>query len=172
MRMDPTQELHAAKVVNSFSEKELARIFFELGEEPKSRAAARAIVEVRKKKKLETTTDLTEALKYVLTWSGRGGKKIHPATRVFQALRIFVNDELGAVSSVIPIAIDKLAAGGRLGILTFHSLEDRIVKHSFKKAEADKKVRILTKKPLIASLEEIRSNPRSRSAKLRFLEKL
>jgi 16S rRNA (cytosine1402-N4)-methyltransferase len=172
MRMDVSQDLTAEIVVNSFSEKELGRIFRELGEEPRWRAAAKAIAEGRKKKKLKTTVDLTEALKHVLTWSGRRGKKIHPMTLVFQALRIFVNNELGAIEEVIPQAIELLKPGGRLGIISFHSLEDRIVKHAFKKFAQEKKIILLTKKPLCAGLAEIRRNPRSRSAKMRFIEKL
>jgi 16S rRNA (cytosine1402-N4)-methyltransferase len=172
MRMDSSQLLDAEKVVNTFSEKELGRIFRELGEEPKWRAAAKAIVEGRKKKRIKTTTDLTQTLKHVLTWSSRKGKKIHPMTLVFQALRIFVNDELKAVEEVIPEAIDLLAPGGRLGVISFHSLEDRIVKHTFRHFALEKKVLLLTKKPLVASYEEVKRNPRSRSAKMRFVEKL
>lgn len=172
MRMDTSQELTAELVVNTFSEKELGNIFRELGEEPRWRRAAKAIVEARKKKKIKTTTDLTESLKHVLTWSGRKGKKIHPMTLVFQALRIFVNDELGVIKEALPIAIDLLGPGGRLGVISFHSLEDRIVKHVFKQYALEKKVLLLTKKPQIADLAEIRRNPRSRSAKLRFIEKL
>lgn len=172
MRMDATQELHAAFVVNKFSEKNLGQIFKELGEEPKWRAAAKAVIEARQKKKLETTTDLTDALKHVLTWGGRGGKKIHPATRVFQGLRIFVNDELGAIEKGIPAIIEKLAPEGRLGVIAFHSLEDRIVKNTFKQVAMEKRGLILTKKPLIALADELKKNPRSRSAKMRFLEKI
>ena len=172
MRMDASQDLDAARVVNTFSEKELGRIFLELGEEPRWRRAAHAIVEARKKKRFKTTTDLTEALKPVLTWGGRGGKKIHPMTLVFQALRIYVNDELGAIQGVIPEAIDLLAPGGLLGVISFHSLEDRIVKNAFREAAQNKKVRLLTKKPLIADLAEMKRNPRSRSAKMRFVEKI
>jgi 16S rRNA (cytosine1402-N4)-methyltransferase len=171
MRMDSSQTLDAAKVVNTFSEKELGKIFRELGEEPKWRAAAKAVVEGRKKKRIKTTTDLTELLKHVLTWSGRKGKKIHPMTLVFQALRIFVNDELKAIEEAIPKAIDLLAPGGRLGVISFHSLEDRIVKQLFRHFALEKKVALLTKKPLIASPEEVKRNPRSRSAKMRFVEK-
>ena len=172
MRMDPSLEKDAAYVVNFYSEKELGRIFHELGEERRWRAAAKAVVEARKKKRLKTTLDLVEALKCVLTWGGRGGKKIHPMTLVFQALRIFVNDELGAIQKAIPQGIDWLAPGGLMGIISFHSLEDRIVKHAFKEAAQQDQILLLTKKPLIADSAEVRRNPRSRSAKMRFLEKL
>lgn len=172
MRMDPTLSLNAETVVNHYSEKELGEIFRDYGEERRWRQAAKAVVEGRKKKRLRTTTDLTETLKHVLTWGGRGGKKIHPMTLVFQGLRIYVNDELKGLEKALPKAISALTPGGRLGVLTFHSLEDRIVKHTFRKFEREERViKVLTKKPLIADLAEIRKNPRSRSAKLRFIEK-
>lgn len=172
MRMDSALEKDAAYVVNFLPEKELGRIFQELGEERRWRAAAKALVEARKKKRLKTTMDLVEALKCVLTWGGRGGKKIHPMTLVFQALRIYVNDELGAIQKAIPQGIDWLSTGGLMGIISFHSLEDRIVKHAFKEAAQQDLVLLLTKKPLIADPTEVRRNPRSRSAKMRFLERL
>lgn len=172
MRMDGSQTLTAEVVVNTLSEKELGNIFRDLGEEPRWRRAAKAIVEARRKKRIKSTTDLTEALKHALTWGGRKGKKIHPMTLVFQALRIFVNDELGAITQGLPAALEMLTPGGRMGVLSFHSLEDRIVKHTFRSQAQEKKVSLLTKKPLIADFKEIRQNPRSRSAKLRFVEKL
>ncbi len=172
MRMNPEMRLDAATAVNTFSEKELERIFREYGEEPRARAAAKAVVEARRKKKFKTTTDLTEALKRVLTWGGRRGKKIHPMTLVFQALRIYVNNELKGLEEMLPKGVELLSSGGRFGILTFHSLEDRIVKHTFRQLASEKKVTLLTKKPLIPGLEEMQRNPRSRSAKLRFVEKL
>ncbi len=173
MRMDPSSDLDAESVVNFCSEKDLGKIFRDYGEEPRWRAAAKAIVEARRKKPLKTTTDLTEALKSVLTWGGRRGKKINPMTLVFQGLRIYVNDELGGLEKALPKGIEALAPGGRFGVLTFHSLEDRIVKHTFRQfASQEKTIKILTKKPLIADAEEIKRNPRSRSAKLRFIEKL
>jgi 16S rRNA (cytosine1402-N4)-methyltransferase len=171
MRMDPSLKRDAAYVVNTFSEKDLGRIFKELGEERHWRAAARAICEARKKKRLKTTFQLTEALKHVLTWSGRGGKKIHPMTLVFQALRIFVNDELNAVKEAVPQGIDWLLTGGRMGVIAFHSLEDRIVKHGFKDEAQKGTILLLTKKPLVADEIEVKRNPRSRSAKMRFVEK-
>lgn len=172
MRMDPASCPDAETVVNTLSEKELAQIFWEYGEERRSRAAAKAIVEARRKKRLRTTLDLTEALKHVLTWGGRKGKKIHPMTLIFQALRIYVNNELKGLEQALPKAIALLASGGRMGVITFHSLEDRIVKHLFRHYAAEKQIKILTKKPLIADEKEMRENPRSRSAKLRFIEKL
>ncbi|MCC5832639.1 MAG: 16S rRNA (cytosine(1402)-N(4))-methyltransferase RsmH [Chlamydiales bacterium] len=173
MRMDPTSRLNAEAVVNSYSERDLGRIFQEYGEEPRWRAAAKALVEARRKKRLKTTTDLTEALKHVLTWGGRRGKKIHPMTLVFQALRIYVNDELKVLERALPKGIEGLAPGGRFGVLTFHSLEDRIVKQTFRRfAVEEKSVKVLTKKPMTADGEEVRRNPRSRSAKLRFIEKV
>ncbi|NGX60649.1 MAG: Ribosomal RNA small subunit methyltransferase H [Chlamydiae bacterium] len=172
MRMDPSQRLTAAEVVNTFSEKKLSEIFWEYGEESRSRRAAKAIIEARRKQKIKTTGDLTEALKRTLTWSGRRGKKHHPCTLVFQALRIYVNDELGAVEEGIDKALALLAPRGRMGVLSFHSLEDRIVKQKFRQfAVIEKRGELLTKKPLVAGCEEQRRNRRSRSAKLRFLSK-
>lgn len=168
MRMDGRQKLTAERVVNSFSEKDLGEIFRELGEERRWRVAARAIVQARKKKPIKTTHDLSGVLSPVLR---KSKKKIHPLTLVFQALRIYVNDELGALSQVIPEAFSLLAPGGRLGIISFHSLEDRIIKHTFKALAMEKKAILLTKKPLVADPKERRMNPRSRSAKMRFLEK-
>lgn len=170
MRMDPSLPLSAADVVNRFPERTLAEIFRDLGEEPRARQAAGAIVQGRKKRQIETTSDLAALLADVLP--RRRGKNIHPLTLVFQALRIFVNDELGALQEALPKAVDLLATGGRLGVLTFHSLEDRIVKQAFRTFGAENRVKLLTKKPQVPSVEEMRRNPRSRSAKLRFLEKL
>lgn len=169
MRMDQTQRLTAAKIINTYSEKELAHIFWEFGEEPRSRQAAKAIVEARRRKKIVTTMQLCEILKPVLTWSGRSRKKIHPMTLIFQGLRIKVNDELKVIEEVIAASLDVLDCGGRLGMISFQSLEDRIVKETFKKIDKEK-VLILTKKPIQATVEEIKINPRARSAKMRFLE--
>lgn len=167
MRMDKSQHLDAKKIVNTYSERDLGNIFREVGEERKWRAAARLIVELRTKKRFETTRQLVEALQKILPFPKRG--QIHPATRIFQALRITVNDELNALKRGIEAAFVLLRPSGRLAIITFHSLEDRIVKHTFLKL-ANKT--ILTKKPLIATPDEVRLNPRSRSAKLRVLEKI
>lgn len=165
MRMDPEGELTAAEIVNRYSEKELARIFFEYGEERRSRQVARAIVEARKKKKFRTTAELVQVIKPVAT---KG--KLHPATLVFQALRIVVNDELGQLQRGIAAAMERLSPGGRMAVISFHSLEDRIVKNAFRDAKGI--VKILTKKPIGPTAKEMRENPRSRSAKLRAVEKV
>jgi 16S rRNA (cytosine1402-N4)-methyltransferase len=177
MRMNPHEPLTAKEVVNKWSEEELSRIFRELGEEPRWRQAARAIVEARKKKPIETTIQLTE----IICNMAKGRGKLHPATLIFQALRICVNRELEVLSEGLSKALALLAVHGRVGAISFHSLEDRIVKNIFRTAatpKRDGKVRIeammklLTKKPLVPSLKEIRLNPRARSAKLRFAEKV
>lgn len=167
MRMEATNELTAFDVVNTFPEKELARIFKEYGEEPRYRQAARAIVIARSKKRLKTTKDLVLVIQPVVF----GRKHLHPATRVFQALRIYVNDELGDIEKGVKKAISHLAFGGRIGVISFHSLEDRLVKNSFREACKNGELTILTKKPMVPSLSEMKANPRSRSAKLRFGEK-
>ncbi len=176
MRMDPSSELTAEEIINSYAEKELERIFWEYGEEKQSRRAAAAIVQARKKKAIRTTDQLIEIVKPVLKWG-----KIHPATLIFQALRIAVNDELGELERGLDQAIARCRPGGRIAVISFHSLEDRIAKHRFKESEwkVAKRSRqqsgclkILTKKPLEASDEECRDNPRSRSAKLRVVEKV
>ncbi len=176
MRMNPDSSLTAAIIVNQYSEEEIARILFEYGEERRSRQIAKAIVFARKKRKIQTTAELVKIVEPIV---GRG--PIHPATRVFQALRIAVNDELGELQRGLEAAIELVRPGGRLAVISFHSLEDRIVKTLFRAHEwrAVKKgppsegtLKILTKKPAIAAPEEIKINPRSRSAKLRIAEKL
>lgn len=167
MRMDPDNDLTAAKIINTYTEKRLADIFFEYGEERRSRRAAKAICEARKKKKIKTTLELAEVLKPVLTWGGRDRKHIHPLTLVFQALRIEVNDELNAIKDACFRAAELLKPQGRFGVISFQSLEDRIVKESFRQLD---NVTILTKKPLVPTKEEEAQNPRSRSAKMRFIE--
>jgi 16S rRNA (cytosine1402-N4)-methyltransferase len=156
--------LTAAGVVNTYREKEIADILYTLGEERRSRPIARAIVRFRP---LHTTFDLARAVESV-TGAPRYGK-IHPATRTFQALRIYVNDELAALESFIDSSMTLLRSGGRLVILTFHSLEDRIVKNKFRSSVTAGKA--LTRKVVTASDEELRRNPRARSAKLRAWEK-
>lgn len=177
MRMDPTATLTAKEIVNTWSEKQLGEIFQEYGEEPKWRQMAKAIVEARRKKGISTTTELA----CILSDAMRGRGKLHPATLVFQALRICVNNELGSLSDGLAQAIAHMNPGGRIGVISFHSLEDRIVKHVFKEAsfvlkkqreEIKPLLRLLTKKPLTASKEETRENPRSRSAKLRSAERV
>lgn len=163
MRMDPENPLTAEKIVNEMPEKELARIFFEYGEERRSRQVARAIVEARRKRKIRTTIELAGIVRPFAT---KG--KLHPATLVFQALRIAVNDELGQLQAGLQAAIARVRPGGRIAAISFHSLEDRIVKNSFR--DAKNRLKILTKKPIGPAVDERRENPRSRSAKLRAAE--
>lgn len=185
MRMDPSGELTAADVVNTWSESQLGRVFRDYGEEKQWRSAARAIVEAREHAMIATTMQLGEVLLPVLGWKRKEG--INPLTLVFQALRICVNDELGVLEKVLPQAIKYLRQGGRLGVISFHSLEDRIAKNVLRFSASDKydtsgiggmfldktpEVKLLTRKPVIATDEEIRANPRSRSAKLRVVEKV
>lgn len=164
MRMDESANITAADLVNTLPEIELARIFYEYGEEFRSRAAAKAICLARKKRKITTTFELCDVLEKVL----RKGK-IHFATKVFQALRIAVNDELGQLKNGLQGAIESSRSGAVLSVISFHSLEDRIVKWVFKE---DPSLQVITKKPLEATREETKKNPRSRSAKLRVAEKI
>ncbi|MGB3760032.1 MAG: 16S rRNA (cytosine(1402)-N(4))-methyltransferase RsmH [Rivularia sp. (in: cyanobacteria)] len=163
MRMDRRQSLTAAEAINHWDEVELANVFFKYGEERLSRRIARRIVE---KRPFHTTTELAEAISYSVPRKYRYGR-IHPATRVFQALRIAVNDELKSLETLLEKAPNALVTGGKFAVISFHSLEDRIVKHSFKDSSL---LKVLTKKPIIAQEEEISTNPRSRSAKLRIAE--
>ena len=164
MRMNQQQSLTAGDIINEWEEKELADIFFKYGEERLSRRIARRIIE---KRPFNTTTELANAIAYSVPPKYRHGR-IHPATRVFQALRIAVNDELKVLETLIEKAPNALIPGGRIAIISFHSLEDRPVKHGLRNSPL---LRILTKKPIIAKEEEIKQNPRSRSAKLRIAEK-
>lgn len=167
MRMDQNQELTAEKVLNSYSEEDLVRILKKYGEEPKAKRIAQAIVQARP---VTTTGQLASIVK--AQWPGYS--KVHPATRTFQALRIEVNDELGQLERSLPMMVDLLEKGGRLGIITFHSLEDRIVKHFFKeKAHRgyDATLELITRKPVVPTQEELVHNPRSRSAKLRVAKR-
>ncbi len=164
MRMDQRQPLTAADVINEWDEAELADIFFKYGEERLSRRIARRIVERRP---LHTTVELAEAIASCVPPKYRYGR-IHPATRVFQALRIVVNDELKSLETFLDKAPNALVPGGRIAVISFHSLEDRIVKHSLRNSPL---LRVLTKKPITAQEEEIAQNPRSRSAKLRIAER-
>lgn len=165
MRMNQEGSISAFDIVNSWDEKDLVEIFFKLGEERYSRRAARAIVDERKKNLIQTTSQLKEILQTAVPKTG----KIHPATRIFQALRLAVNEELDVLSNILPKLLDCLNIGGILGVISFHSLEDRIVKWCFrKKCEEDTQFSILTKKPIIPSDIECSDNPRSRSAKMRF----
>jgi 16S rRNA (cytosine1402-N4)-methyltransferase len=165
MRLDPTAGQTAADLVNTLSEKALADLLYEYGEERYSRWVAKRIVERRKAKRFETTGELAELVRRTVPRAGG----IAPATRTFQALRVAVNDELGALDRLLSALPRLLAPGGRAGIISFHSLEDRRVKHAFR----DPAVwRVLTKKPVEASAEEAARNPRSRSAKLRVAQRL
>lgn len=183
MRFDPTSARPtAAELVNHLSEAELADLFYKYGEEAQGRRLARAVAQARP---LHTTRQLAEIIERAAP--RRPGDRIHPATRVFQALRIAVNDELGAVEQALPLAIDLLRPGGRLAVISFHSLEDRLVKQAFRLASTDcicpprapvcvcghrASVRLVTRKPIEADDDEIARNPRSRSARLRVVEKL
>ena len=163
------RNLTAVEIVNSFNEKDLADIFYKYGEERFSRRIAKKIIEERRKKRILTTLDLVEVIKKAAPRSYEKGR-IHPATRVFQALRIYVNDELGNLEKLLK-NIDKIIKNkGRIAIISFHSLEDRLVKNYFREMAKKGMAEILTKKPITATLEEIRKNPRSRSAKMRAIK--
>ena len=165
MRMDRRQSLTAADIINQWAEKQLADAFYQYGEERLSRQIARRIVE---KRPFQTTNELAEAIAHSVPRKYRYGR-IHPATRVFQALRIVVNQELSSLETFLNKAPTWLKPEGRIGIISFHSLEDRIVKHSLRDSAL---LRVLTKKPIIAQEQELQENPRSRSAKLRFAERV
>lgn len=183
MRMDPTNPLTAAEIVNTWSESDLGRIFREYGEEKHWRRAARGIIRAREQKPITTTLELADIIRQSLPFSKKG---FNPATLIFQALRICVNRELQVLEHVLPIAINYLKPGGLLGVISFHSLEDRIVKNFMRFKASDKlhtsglsglfidkepEVILVTKKPIVPSEEEMKQNPRSRSAKLRIIEK-
>lgn len=167
MRMDQSQVLTAADIVNAYSVDELSDILKRYGEEPKARHIARLLVQARP---ITTTSQLaTVASK---AWPGRS--RVHPATRTFQALRIAVNDELRQVEAALPVWMSLLAPGGRLVVISFHSLEDRLVKQAFAESAGDwydSQLRLLTKRPVTAETSELASNPRARSAKLRAVLK-
>ncbi|MDV3352941.1 16S rRNA (cytosine(1402)-N(4))-methyltransferase RsmH [Leptothoe sp. LEGE 181152] len=165
MRMNPNQPLTAADLVNHSSERELADIFYHYGEERLSRRIARRIVERRP---FQTTTMLAAEIAASVPGKYRHGR-IHPATRVFQSLRIAVNQELDVLEQLIETAPNWLKIGGKLAIISFHSLEDRRVKHGLRNHE---QLKVLTKKPITASEAELRHNPRARSAKLRLAERI
>jgi len=168
MRMDPDLPFSAAAVVRDLAEEELADIFWHYGEERFSRRIARRIASERKKNPITTTKSLADVVTSAI---GRRGK-IHPATKVFQALRIYINDELKQIETVLPIAMDKLYPGGRLAVIAYHSLEDRIVKHFFKQQKESNKISWINKKPIVPERVEIERNPSARSAKLRIVERL
>lgn len=181
MRFGPAAIQTAADIINTYDEQELASLIFTYGEDRDSRRIARAIVAARP---LYTTRQLASVVEKA---SPRRGQRIHPATQTFQALRIVVNQELAAVEAVLPQALAALKTGGRLAVITFHSLEDRLVKDFFREQSADRfnppyeriyeqeraaVCKLINKKPLVPSQQELHENPRARSAKLRIVEKL
>ena len=184
MRFDPTRGQSAAELVNTLDEADLADLIYRYGEERRSRAIARRIVAQRSRAPIERSGELVRLVESVI--HGRPGG-IHPATRTFQALRIAVNDELGSLEAALPAALDTLRPGGRIVVISFHSLEDRIVKHFFQAEERgcvcppelptcvcgrSPRLRILTRHPVTAGEAELAANPRARSAKLRAAERL
>ena len=179
MRMDQTQNFDASMLVNSYSEKELIEVFEKYGEERFSKRIARSIVTERQKKPISTTKQLVGIILKSLPNAVKKGKwRIHPATRVFQAIRIEVNHELEVLEKALSQAIEVLGNQGRICIISYHSLEDRIVKNIFKEAKKEEtpqknyELKIITKKPIRPSFEEIKKNPNARSAKLRVAEKI
>jgi 16S rRNA (cytosine1402-N4)-methyltransferase len=169
MRMNPQAELTADQVVNHMSERELADVIYEFGEERRSRRIARAIVRSRP---IRSTAHLAEVISAAARPMNQAERRIHPATRTFQALRIFVNRELDDLRGLLDVAPQLLKPGGRLVVISFHSLEDRIVKDSLREGVKQGDYKLLTKKPVTATEGEIDRNPRSRSAKLRAAEKI
>ena len=167
---DPKTYLFTAKdIVNNWQEEDIANVIFAYGEERYGRRIARKIIEYREKKRFETSGEFAEFVKLAVPSFYRHGK-IHPATKTFQALRIAVNDELNAIKEGLKKGFEHLNKGGRMAVISFHSLEDRIVKE-FYKEKAEDQGAILTKRPISPSAQEIAENPRSRSAKLRVIEK-
>jgi len=186
MRLEKELEISAADIVNSYPQKELAKIIFEYGEERYSRSIAEAIVKQRKNSQIEKSDELAEIIWNAVPVSYRHGR-IHPATRTFQALRIAVNGELARLKEALEAAVSVLKVGGKMGVITFHSLEDRIVKHYFKDLAREcicpretpicncrgvKVAEVLTKKPVTPEKGEIEENHASRSSKLRVIQKV
>jgi 16S rRNA (cytosine1402-N4)-methyltransferase len=186
MRMNKEQELTAYDVVNKYSEERLAEIFFTYGEEKYSKSIAKKIVDKRKEKEIETTFELVDVIKSALPAKAKNEKQ-HPAKRVFQAIRIEVNGELVDLENALKDAVMSLKQGGRLLVITFHSLEDRIVKKTFETLQGKCTCppdfpkcicgfksygKVVTKKPIVATDKELEENPRARSAKLRVFEKI
>lgn len=170
MAYDTDQAFNASIIVNTWEESSLTDVIRGWGEERYAPRIARAIVAAREQKKIDTANELAEIIKAAVPSVYRFGR-IHPATKTFQALRIAVNDELGALVDGIKAAWEMLAPGGRLAVITFHSIEDRIVKRQFRAWEDAGEAERVTKKPLTPSPEEVQENPRSRSAKLRIVQK-
>ena len=171
MRMDPRSSVTARDLVNDLSQGELETLFRECGEERWSKRIAVALLRERQRKPIETTRQLTEIIEKSVPRPARFGPR-HPAMRVFQALRIRANRELEVLKETLPQAFHSLKRGGRLAVISFHSLEDRIVKQTFRDWLKQGVARVLTPKPVRATEEEIRLNPRSRSAKLRVVERI
>ncbi len=169
MRMDPRSERTAEQVVNHLDERELADVIYEFGEERRSRRIARAIVRSRP---IRSTAHLADVISAAARPMNSESRRIHPATRTFQALRIFVNRELDDLRALLAAAPRILKPGGRVVVISFHSLEDRIVKDAFREAAKQGSLSVLTRKPLRATEEESDRNPRARSAKLRAAEKV
>lgn len=169
MRFDDEQILDAKKIVNTFKEKELEDIFFKYGDEKKARQIAKKIIEYRKNKKIESAVELHN----IINSCFKSNVKKHSdnATRVFQALRIFVNDEINRFQNALSLSFDILKDNGRIEVITFHSIEDRVCKYYFRNLFKENKASIITKKPIIPSLDEIKNNVSSRSSKLRIIEK-
>jgi 16S rRNA (cytosine1402-N4)-methyltransferase len=170
MRMDPSKRLRARDLVNGLSERELTELFQTYGEERWAGRIARTICRERRKQPIETTGALVEAVKQAVPKPFHFGRR-HPAMRIFQALRIRVNDELGALEGALPKAFEALRPGGRLAVISFHSLEDRIVKQTFRRWAGENRGELLTRKPLRPGPGEVERNPRARSARLRGFEK-
>jgi 16S rRNA (cytosine1402-N4)-methyltransferase len=171
MRMDQSQRPTAADLLEQVGEEELANLIFEYGEERYSRRIARAIVEARRRGPITTTGQLAQVVRRAVP--RRGYQRIDPATRTFQAIRIWVNRELDQLEAFVVEACSRLLAGARFAVITFHSLEDRIVKHAFRAlAQGRMALRILTKRPIVPHDTELDRNPRARSAKLRAVERL
>ncbi len=170
MRMDTTVGPNAAEALRNVDETALADLIYELGEERHSRRIARAIVRARSERAIETTGQLADIVRRAIP--RKGYSRIDPATRTFQAIRIWVNDELEGLDGFLAAAARRLATGGRLVVITFHSLEDRIVKHTFRALQSEGRLQVVTKRPIVPSEAEVDRNPRSRSAKLRAAERV
>jgi 16S rRNA (cytosine1402-N4)-methyltransferase len=172
MKRNPSvDDVTAYGIVNTWNEETIADIIFGFGEERHSRKIAKAIVEARLEKEIKTTFDLVEIIQKAVGKFYKG-KKINPSTRTFQALRIATNSELSNLEQVIEKGFNYLSVGGRMAIITFHSLEDRIVKKAFVDLKEKELAIIITKKPIVPSVEEVKLNPRSRSSKLRLIKKI
>lgn len=172
MKENPEPEdITAQDVVNTWGEGSLADIIYGYGEEKQARRIAKAIVESRKKQEIKTTFDLVKIIEEAIPAKFRKGR-IHFATKTFQAIRIAVNDELGSLAEGLDKGFESLKIGGRMSVISFHSLEDRVVKKFFKEKAMEEKAILINKKVVLANDDEIKNNPRSRSAKLRILEKI